>query len=177
MRILDLKNQYVGTALTEGDMGGTNRGRALAFFDENHMAVAVDQGDELRAAVYGFTRNREAPEGDERNYKMWGNRLALVNFKACNTVTFHPVDGDMYFNSWDKGQFFKVEKQQIQEIFDVHVQLLLIKKYFFKWIMDGNIISVYIRQGIMLILCLLTNTIFSAQIMIGQVNDLSLPSL
>ena len=82
MRILDLKNQYVGTALTEGDMGGTNRGRALAFFDENHMAVAVDQGDELRAAVYGFTRNREAPEGDERNYKMWGNRLALVNFKA-----------------------------------------------------------------------------------------------
>lgn len=24
------------------------------------MAVAVDQGDELRAAVYGFTRNREA---------------------------------------------------------------------------------------------------------------------
>jgi hypothetical protein len=117
MRILDLKNQYVGTALTEGDMGGTNRGRALAFFDENHMAVAVDQGDELRAAVYGFTRNREAPEGDERNYKMWGNRLALVNFKACNTVTFHPVDGDMYF-SWDKGQFFKVEKQQIQEIFD-----------------------------------------------------------
>ncbi|MCS2309385.1 hypothetical protein NXX42_27180 [Bacteroides thetaiotaomicron] len=63
-------------------------------------------------------RNREAPEGDERNYKMWGNRLALVNFKACNTVTFHPVDGDMYFNSWDKGQFFKVEKQQIQEIFD-----------------------------------------------------------
>ena len=36
------------------------------------MAVAVDQGDELRAAVYGFTRNREAPEGDERNYKMWG---------------------------------------------------------------------------------------------------------
>lgn len=31
MRILDLKNQYVGTALTEGDMGGTNRGRALAF--------------------------------------------------------------------------------------------------------------------------------------------------
>ena len=71
-------------------MGGTNRGRALAFFDENHMAVAVDQGDELRAAVYGFTRNREAPEGDERNYKMWGNRLALVNFKACNTVTFHP---------------------------------------------------------------------------------------
>ena len=118
MRILDLKNQYVGTALTEGDMGGTNRGRALAFFDENHMAVAVDQGDELRAAVYGFTRNREAPEGDERNYKMWGNRLALVNFKACNTVTFHPVDGDMYFNSWDKGQFFKVEKQQIQEIFD-----------------------------------------------------------
>ena len=118
MRILDLKNQYVGTALTEGDMGGTNSGRALAFFDENHMAVAVDQGDELRAAVYGFTRNREAPEGDERNYKMWGNRLALVNFKACNTVTFHPVDGDMYFNSWDKGQFFKVEKQQIQEIFD-----------------------------------------------------------
>ena len=118
MRILDLKNQYVGTALTEGDMGGTNRGRALAFFDENHMAVAVDQGDELGAAVYGFTRNREAPQAGDHNYKMWGNRLALVNFKECNTVAFHPVDGDMYFNSYNKGQFFKVDKKQIQEIFD-----------------------------------------------------------
>ncbi|MCS2964867.1 hypothetical protein NXV12_31210 [Bacteroides thetaiotaomicron] len=71
MRILDLKNQYVGTALTEGDMGGTNRGRALAFLMKITWLWQVDQGDELRAAVYGFTRNREAPEGDERNYKMW----------------------------------------------------------------------------------------------------------
>ena len=118
MRILDLKNRYVGTALTEGDMGGTNRGRALAFFDENHMAVAVDQGDELRATVYGFTRNKEAPQDDDHNYRMWGNRVALVNFKSSNTVAFHPVDGDMYFNSYDKGQFFRVDRQQIQDIFD-----------------------------------------------------------
>ncbi len=123
-----------------------------------------------------FTRNREALRAMSAIIK-WGNRLALVNFKACNTVTFHPVDGDMYFNSWDKGQFFKVEKQQIQEIFDGTRTTPADKEVLFQ--MDnGWEYNIRIHPtGIMLILCLLTNTIFSAQIMIGQVNDLSLPSL
>ncbi len=117
MRVLDFENEYVGTALTEGEIG-SNRGRSIAFFDEDHMVVAVDQGDELRGAVYGFKRTKEAPQGDSHDYKMWSNKVQLVNFKECNTVTFHPVDGDMYFNSYNKGQFFKVERQQIQDIFD-----------------------------------------------------------
>lgn len=118
MRVLDLENKYVGTALTEGEIG-SNRGRSVAFFDENHMLVAVDQGDELRGAVYGFTRLNEPPQGENHDYRtMWGNKVQLVNFKECNTVAVHPVDGDMYFNSYNKGQFFKVDKQQIQDIFN-----------------------------------------------------------
>lgn len=118
MRVLDLENEYVGTALTEGEIG-SNRGRSVSFFDQDHMLVAVDQGDELRGAVYGFTRLKEPPQGEDHNYKtMWGNKVQVVNFKECNTVAVHPVDGDVYFNSYNKGQFFKVDKQQVQDIFD-----------------------------------------------------------
>ena len=117
MRVLDLENEYVGTALTEGTIG-SNRGRCVAFFDDDHMLVAVDQGDELRAAVYGFTRTKNPPKGEGHDYQIWGNRVSIVNYKQCNTVAVHPVDGDMYFNSFQKGQFYRVDRQQVQDIFD-----------------------------------------------------------
>jgi len=120
MRCIDLKNKYFGTAITDGNIHGNHRARSLYFYDENHMAVGVDQGDDYRAAVYGFTRTKEPPAGTEENpsYQTWGNKVTLVNYKQCNTVTFHPVDHDMYFNSYENGQFFRVPREQIQAIFD-----------------------------------------------------------
>lgn len=122
MRVIDLKNEYLGTALTDGNIHGNRRGRSVNFFDDNHMAVAVDQGDELRAAVYGYTRTKEPPQsyapGESPNYEMWGNKVTLVKYKQCNTVAFHPVHHDMYFNSYEKGQFFRADHEKIQEIFD-----------------------------------------------------------
>lgn len=118
MRVIDLQNKYFGTAITDGNIHGNHRARSLNFFDENHMAVAVDQGDQLRAAVYGFSRTKEPPTGDDHDYQAWGRKVTLVNYRQCNTVAFHPVDHDMYFNSYENGQFFRVDHTQIQAIFD-----------------------------------------------------------
>ena len=118
MRVLDLKNQYAGTALTQGDMD-SNRGRSIAFFDDDHMAVARDQGSESAAAVMLFERRNAPPEGNTTNPNyntMWSRVGSVVNYKQCNTVTFHPVDGDMYFNSYERGQFYRVAKEDVQAI-------------------------------------------------------------
>lgn len=118
MRVIDLKNKYLGTAINDGDIHGNRRARSFSFFNEDCMGVAVDQGDDRRAAVYGFKRTAEAPEVGNTNYRTWGNKVELVLYKQCNTVAFHPVDHDMYFNSYEKGQFYRVDHQQIQDIFD-----------------------------------------------------------
>src|SRR5690606_29981708 len=39
----------------------------------------------------------------------WQDREVLTTYKQCNGASVHPVNGELYFNSYEKGQFFRFD--------------------------------------------------------------------
>ena len=120
IRCIDFKTKRLYTMLNAGDIGsGGRRPRSIGFFtDKNgkaHMCVAIDQGNADDNAITIFER---IPDETKPCGFKWGNRKILARYKQCNTVAFHPKTGDMYFNSYEHGQFFEVKKEVIQDILD-----------------------------------------------------------
>lgn len=75
---------------------GFSRPRAIDFtLDGQYMLIAEDRGDENGQNVVRLSRSSG-----------FLSQEIVTKFKQCNTVAIHPVTGDMYFNSFDKGQFY-----------------------------------------------------------------------
>lgn len=121
IRCIDFKSEQLYTVLGPGDIGnGGRRPRSIGFFNDDrtgnsYMCVAIDQGNPDDNAITFFER---VPDATRPCGFRWGNRKILARYKQCNTVAFHPITGDMYFNSYEHGQFFEVKKETIQEIID-----------------------------------------------------------
>ena len=76
-----------------------DRPRSVDFtLDKKYMIIAEDRGGENDRATYRLSRD-----------KNWQDREVLTTYKQCNGASIHPVNGEMYFNSYEKGQFFRFD--------------------------------------------------------------------
>ncbi len=98
IRLLNFTDSTVTTPITRG-MGGWGRIRTIDFsLDKNYMFIAEDQGDVNSKAVSILSR--------ASGFK---DPKILTTYKQCNGASVHPVNGELYFNSYEKGQFFRFD--------------------------------------------------------------------
>lgn len=65
------------------------------------MVVSEDRGDANGRA----TRILSRTDG-------FKGRAVLTKYKLCNTASFHPVNGELYYNSAEQGQFFRFDMEE-----------------------------------------------------------------
>ncbi|OYX86415.1 MAG: hypothetical protein B7Y83_01415 [Flavobacteriales bacterium 32-34-25] len=76
-----------------------DRPRSVDFtVDGKHMIIAEDRGGENDRSTYALSRDQD-----------WQDRTILTTYKQCNGASVHPVNGELYFNSYEKGQFFRYD--------------------------------------------------------------------
>lgn len=98
IRLLNFKNKTVTTPITRG-MGGWNRIRTIDFtLDKNYMIIADDQGDVNGKSTSILSRSSGFKDPQ-----------VLTSYKQCNGASVHPVNGELYFNSYEKGQFYRFD--------------------------------------------------------------------
>lgn len=98
IRLLNFRDSVVTTPITRG-MGNWSRIRTIAFTkDAQYMIVANDQGD-----VNGISTSILSRASGFKDPKV------LTSYKQCNGASVHPVNGELYFNSYEKGQFYRFD--------------------------------------------------------------------
>ncbi|MDR2954192.1 MAG: IPT/TIG domain-containing protein [Prevotella sp.] len=76
-----------------------SRPRGIDFStDAQYMLVAEDRGGESDRNVIALPRSSDFKSTE-----------VLTRFKQCNTVAVHPENGEMYYNSYNKGQFYRYD--------------------------------------------------------------------
>ncbi len=103
IKMLDMEKQEVTTPITRS-LFGNKRLRTIDFTnDYKHMLVAVDfdGNGERSASVYVLDRNEETG--------LFENPQEICAYKQCNGASIHPVNGELYFNSYQRGQVFRME--------------------------------------------------------------------
>ncbi|WP_257668394.1 IPT/TIG domain-containing protein [Parapedobacter tibetensis] len=76
-----------------------DRPRSIDFtLDNQYMIIAEDRGGENDRATYRLSRDRN-----------WQDREILTRYRQCNGASVHPVNVELYFNSYEKGQFFRFD--------------------------------------------------------------------
>ena len=76
-----------------------DRPRSVDFtVDGQHMIIAEDRGGENDRATYRLSRDKD-----------WQDMEILTRYRQCNGASIHPINGEMYFNSYEKGQFFRFD--------------------------------------------------------------------
>lgn len=112
IQLIDLKNRMLSSPLNINTIP-TNRIRSIAFnkkiegyADEaEYMIVAIDydgKGDES-PSVYIIKRNADGTFDDRSDIQL------IAAYKQCNGATIHPINGELYFNSYEKGQVFRLD--------------------------------------------------------------------
>lgn len=96
IRLLNFADSTVTTPITRS-MGNWGRIRTIDFsLDKNYMIIAEDQGDANGIATSILSR--------ASGFK---DPKVLTSYRQCNGASVHPVNGEMYFNSYEKGQFYR----------------------------------------------------------------------
>ncbi|MFZ4261770.1 IPT/TIG domain-containing protein [Sphingobacterium sp. HJSM2_6] len=76
-----------------------DRPRSVDFtLDHKYMIISEDRGGENDRSTYRLSRE-----------KNWTDLEVITRYKQCNGASIHPVNGEMYFNSYEKGQFFRFD--------------------------------------------------------------------
>ncbi|GAB3651376.1 IPT/TIG domain-containing protein [Echinicola sediminis] len=92
--LIDLEDSTVTKKRSDFD-----RPRSIDFtLDGQHMIIAEDRGGENDRATYRLSRDKD-----------WQDREILTRYRQCNGAAVHPVNGELYFNSYEKGQFFRFD--------------------------------------------------------------------
>ncbi len=104
VRLLDMEAETVTTPITRA-MGNWGRMRSINWtLDGEYMIISNDQGNEDGISTSILSR---------ANY--FQDPQILTSYKQCNGAAIHPVNGELYFNSYEKGQFFRFD---LDEYFD-----------------------------------------------------------
>ena len=92
--LIDFQDSIVTKVRSDFD-----RPRSVDFtLDKKYMIIAEDRGGENDRATYRLSRDRN-----------WQDREVLTTYKQSNGASIHPINGEMYFNSYEKGQFFRFD--------------------------------------------------------------------
>lgn len=96
--LVNFEDSTVTQHLTAG-AGNWNRLRSLDFsVDGEYMIVSHDQGD-----VNGISTSIMSRANGFKDPQI------LTQSKQCNGASVHPVNGEMYFGSYEKGEFYRYE--------------------------------------------------------------------
>ena len=99
VNLLDFGDSLVSTPITRGS-GNWDRLRSLDFtLDGDHMIISNDQGGENDISSSILSRRNGT----------FGDPQALTRYRQCNGAAVHPVNGELYFNSYERGQFFRFD--------------------------------------------------------------------
>ncbi|WP_230981268.1 IPT/TIG domain-containing protein [Echinicola salinicaeni] len=92
--LIDLEDSTVTKKRSDFD-----RPRSIDFtLDGQHMIIAEDRGGENDRATYRLSRDKD-----------WQDREVMTRYRQCNGAAVHPINGELYFNSYEKGQFFRFD--------------------------------------------------------------------
>lgn len=101
---LDLEKREC-TLLMSANKFQQNRLRNIDFsLDGQYMLVSTDRADQdtKSTSVWIVTRNSDGTFNDRSSCQ------PLVAYKQCNGVAVHPVNGEVYFNSYSNGELFRM---------------------------------------------------------------------
>lgn len=102
---LDLTKREA-TRMMSANKFQNKRLRNIAFSKDNkYMLVSTDRDDNgtHSTSVWIVTRNSDGTFNENSSCQ------PLVAYKQCNGVAVHPVNGEVYFNSYENGQLFRME--------------------------------------------------------------------
>nr|WP_320057278.1 IPT/TIG domain-containing protein [uncultured Bacteroides sp.] len=103
VNLINFEDSTVSTPITRG-MGNWSRLRSIDFtIDGKYMIIANDNDgngtNSLSVSILSRAGNFKDPE-------------QLVLYKQCNGASIHPVNGELYFNSFEKGQFYRYDMEK-----------------------------------------------------------------
>ena len=76
-----------------------DRPRSIDFsLDQKYMILSEDRGNENDPSNYILSREDGFRE-----------RTPITRYKQCNGSAVHPVNGELYFNSYDQGQLYRFD--------------------------------------------------------------------
>ncbi len=111
IQLIDLDNRWLSTPLNITTVP-TDRIRSITFnkkiegyADEaEYMIISIDYdtGNES-PSVYIIHRNPDGTFNDNSDVQL------LASYKQCNGASVHPINGELYFNSYEKGQVFRLD--------------------------------------------------------------------
>lgn len=102
---LDLDSRQVNRIMSATKFQ-SKRLRNIAFtLDGKYMLVSTDRDDQgfKSTSVWIVTRNSDG------HFRESSNCQPLAAYKQCNGVAVHPVNGEIYFNSYYNGQLFRLD--------------------------------------------------------------------
>jgi hypothetical protein len=99
LSLIDLQEQTFSRILAKGGGNNFDRIRSIDFtLNRQHMIIGNDQsGTEDPSTVIMSRQNG------------FMDPQVLTRYKQCNGGAIHPVNGELYFNSYEKGQFFRLD--------------------------------------------------------------------
>ncbi|WP_321290074.1 IPT/TIG domain-containing protein [uncultured Sunxiuqinia sp.] len=96
--LIDFEDSTVTQHLTSS-AGNWNRLRSLDFtIDGEYMVVSHDQWDPNGISTSIMSRNNRFKDPQ-----------ILTTSRAANGASIHPVNGEMYFNGYEKGEFYRFD--------------------------------------------------------------------
>lgn len=96
--LINFEDSTVTQHLTSS-AGNWNRLRSLDFsLDGEYMIVSQDQGDQngVSTSIMSRANGFKDPQ-------------TLTQSQSCNGASIHPVNGEMYFNGYQKGEFYRYD--------------------------------------------------------------------
>lgn len=102
---LDLEKREASVLMSASKFG-LKRIRNIDFaLDGKYMLVSTDRDDnnQKSTSVWIVTRNADGTFSDRSSCQV------LAAYRQCNGVAVHPVNGEIYFNSYEGGQLFRLD--------------------------------------------------------------------
>jgi hypothetical protein len=102
LALIDLQEQRFGRVLAKGS--NFDRIRNLDFtLDRQHMIIGNDQGGTEDPSTVIMSRRND-----------FTDHQVLTRYRQCNGASVHPVNGELYFNSYEKGQLYRFDLANAQ---------------------------------------------------------------
>lgn len=104
MRVLDLKNEQIYYGVSNGN--GFDRMRTITWTHKGDtMIVANDKGEDHNVNNYYIVRDKSKPVHEA----FTENPEPMMQGKGCNGSAIHPVNGELYYNSFQLGDVFRYD--------------------------------------------------------------------
>lgn len=118
IQMLDMNAKTVQLVMSKAACFQDQRLRTIDFADDpytgekaKYMIVATDREDngQQSTSVWIVTRNYDG------SFNNSSPRQVLAAYKQCNGASIHPRNGELYFNSYESGQVFRLDMNRYFE--------------------------------------------------------------